>query len=467
MRRFPGGGPARAVLGSLGLRRGRGGAQDRAARDRAAPGVVAFEGAYHGLAPRRARRDLAPALPRALRARGCPRATVFARFGDADDALRAARASRAADRRRARRADPGARRRARSRRRGFLARAARSSATARAGCWSPTRSTPDSVAPAAGSRASTRASCPISSASAKGLASGMPISACVGRAEVMDAWPPSRRRGAPHADLPRPPARLRGRARHARGARGGEARRARGRASAPRARAPAHAARRDCPAIARRARASGCCSAIECDAPETRTPRLRARARARRDRRCPSGDDGRVLAVTRRRSRSSRALLDAALDAALRGRCDGARRRSGARRARRRACCAWMREPDWTAATTRASRRWRSSSSPSSSSTARPIARFCEGRGRDAAIASRAGATIPAVPTGAFKELALALASRPSAPCKRLPHQRHDRRARAARSTSTRSSSTRPRCCPTFERHVLPDLAPGERAALR
>ena len=53
----------------------------------------------------------------------------------------------------------------------------------------------------------------------KGLASGMPLSACMGRAEVFDAWPISRGRGAPHADLPGPSGELRRRDREPRRAR--------------------------------------------------------------------------------------------------------------------------------------------------------------------------------------------------------------------------------------------------------
>ena len=76
----------------------------------------------------------------------------------------------------------------------------------------------------------------------KGLASGMPISACVGARGGDGRVAALARRGAAHADLPGPPARLRRRARLARSARGGEARRALGRARRARARI---AARRD------------------------------------------------------------------------------------------------------------------------------------------------------------------------------------------------------------------------------
>ena len=44
----------------------------------------------------------------------------------------------------------------------------------------------------------------------KALTGGFPLSACVGRADVMDAaWPASQRRGDPHQHVPRPSGRLR------------------------------------------------------------------------------------------------------------------------------------------------------------------------------------------------------------------------------------------------------------------
>jgi 4-aminobutyrate aminotransferase/(S)-3-amino-2-methylpropionate transaminase len=92
VRRFPGGAPARAVLGSSGsdavecaLKTA------QLATGRA--GVVAFEGAYHGLGYG-ALDTTWRALFRQPFAARLPGATVFARFGDAADARRAARESR-------------------------------------------------------------------------------------------------------------------------------------------------------------------------------------------------------------------------------------------------------------------------------------------------------------------------------------------------------------------------------------
>jgi 4-aminobutyrate aminotransferase/(S)-3-amino-2-methylpropionate transaminase len=92
VRRFPGGGPARAVLGSSGsdavecaLKTA------QLATGRA--GVVAFEGAYHGLGYG-ALDTTWRALFRQPFAARLPGATVFARFGDAADVRRAARESR-------------------------------------------------------------------------------------------------------------------------------------------------------------------------------------------------------------------------------------------------------------------------------------------------------------------------------------------------------------------------------------
>jgi 4-aminobutyrate aminotransferase/(S)-3-amino-2-methylpropionate transaminase len=92
VRRFPGGAPARAVLGSSGsdavecaLKTA------QLATGRA--GVVAFEGAYHGLGYG-ALDTTWRALFRQPFAARLPGATVFARFGDAADVRRAARESR-------------------------------------------------------------------------------------------------------------------------------------------------------------------------------------------------------------------------------------------------------------------------------------------------------------------------------------------------------------------------------------
>jgi 4-aminobutyrate aminotransferase/(S)-3-amino-2-methylpropionate transaminase len=186
--RFPGGGPARAVLGSSGSD-----AVEVALKTSALatgrPGVVAFEGAYHGLAvgalDATHRADFRSPFSGRL-----ARATSFARFGDAGDVRRAAAECRA---------PVGAvivepiqgRGGARVPPRGFLA-ALRSLCDAegwlliadevytgfgRTGAWFACEHegvVPDLLC------------------LGKGLASGMPISACVGRAKAMDAWPLSR-----------------------------------------------------------------------------------------------------------------------------------------------------------------------------------------------------------------------------------------------------------------------------------
>jgi 4-aminobutyrate aminotransferase-like enzyme len=185
--RYPGGGPARAVLGSSGSD-----AVETAlktallASGRA--GVVAFEGAYHGLAlgalDATWRRDFREPFAARLAGR-----TSFARFGDADDVVRAARACpvpvgavivEPVQGRGGERVPPAGFLRALRERcdaEGFLliadevytgcARTGRFFACEHEGV------TPDLLCVG------------------KGLGGGMPISACVGRASVMDAWPVS------------------------------------------------------------------------------------------------------------------------------------------------------------------------------------------------------------------------------------------------------------------------------------
>ena len=186
--RFPGGGPARAVLGSSGSD-----AVEIALKTAALAtgrfGVVAFEGGYHGLAIG-ALDATHRAEFRAPFAARLANATAFARFGDAADVRRAAAACPAPvgavlvepiQGRAGERVPPP----------GFLS-ALRSLCDAegwlliadevytgfgRTGAWFACQHEdvrPDLLCVG------------------KGLASGMPISACVGRAEVMDAWPPSR-----------------------------------------------------------------------------------------------------------------------------------------------------------------------------------------------------------------------------------------------------------------------------------
>jgi 4-aminobutyrate aminotransferase/(S)-3-amino-2-methylpropionate transaminase len=185
--RFPGGFASRAVLGSSGsdavevalktalLASGR-------------AGVVAFEGAYHGVAlgalDTTWRRDFREPFAERL-----PQRTSFARFGDAADVTRAARVCTApvgavivepVQGRGGERVPP----------RGFL-RALRERCDAEGfllivdevytGCARTGRffacEHEDVV--------------PDLLCVGKGLAGGMPLSACLGRAEWMDAWPPS------------------------------------------------------------------------------------------------------------------------------------------------------------------------------------------------------------------------------------------------------------------------------------
>ena len=184
--RFPGGGPARTVLGSSGadaveialktalLATGR-------------PGVLAFEGGYHGVAlgvldvTHRAwfKEPFAARLPDATR---------FARFGDVADVTRTAGSGEEVgcvivepvQGRGGERVPP----------RGFL-RELRALCDERG--WLLIA---DEVYTGFG-RTGRWFACdhedvvPDLLCVAKGLASGMPISACIGRASVMEAWPPS------------------------------------------------------------------------------------------------------------------------------------------------------------------------------------------------------------------------------------------------------------------------------------
>jgi 4-aminobutyrate aminotransferase/(S)-3-amino-2-methylpropionate transaminase len=187
VRRFPGGGPARAVLGSSGADAVEI-AIETALLATGAPGIVAFEGAYHGLSL--GTRDVTwrPMFREPFAAR-LPQLTSFARFGDVDDVKRAAAACRAPvgavlvepiQGRGGERIPPD----------GFLA-------GLRARCdaegWLLIA---DEVYTGFG-RTGRLFACehedvvPDLLCVAKGLAGGMPISACIGRAEVMDAWPVS------------------------------------------------------------------------------------------------------------------------------------------------------------------------------------------------------------------------------------------------------------------------------------
>src|SRR5262245_6446904 len=187
-RRSPGGGPARAVLGSSGSDAVEI-ALKTAALATGRAGVVAFEGGYHGLAIGALDATHRESFRAPFAAR-LARATAFARFGDVDDVRRAAAVCRAPvgavivepiQGRGGERVPPS----------GFLA-ALRGVCDAEG--WLLIA---DEVYTGFG-RTGTWFACehegvrPDLLCVGKGLASGMPISACIGRAEVMDAWPASR-----------------------------------------------------------------------------------------------------------------------------------------------------------------------------------------------------------------------------------------------------------------------------------
>jgi 4-aminobutyrate aminotransferase/(S)-3-amino-2-methylpropionate transaminase len=186
-KRFPGGGPARAVLGSSGSDAVEA-ALKTALVATGRPGVVAFEGAYHGLSLGALDATFRPVFREPFAAR-LPGATRFARFGDAADAQRRARSpgppvgavlvepiqGRGGERI----PPPGFLRELRELcdREGWLLVADEVyTGFGRTGRWFACEEegvVPDLLCVG------------------KGLASGMPLSACLGRAEVMDRWPPS------------------------------------------------------------------------------------------------------------------------------------------------------------------------------------------------------------------------------------------------------------------------------------
>ena len=186
-RRFPGGGAARAVLGSSGADAVEG-ALKTAMLATGRDGVVAFEGAYHGLSFGALDATSRPLFREPFTAR-LAGATVFARFGDLEH-VRSVAASAAKpigavlvepiQGRGGERIPPD----------GFLA-------GLRALCdaegWLLIA---DEIYTGMG-RTGRWFACeheavvPDLLCVGKGLASGMPISACLGRAEVMDAWPKS------------------------------------------------------------------------------------------------------------------------------------------------------------------------------------------------------------------------------------------------------------------------------------
>jgi 4-aminobutyrate aminotransferase/(S)-3-amino-2-methylpropionate transaminase len=186
-RRFPGGGDCRAVLGSSGSDAVEA-ALKTALLATGRPGVVAFEGAYHGLSLGALDATWRGAFREPFQLR-LPGMTVFARFGDARDALRAAESHahpvgavlvEPIQGRGGERIPPP----------GFLSELRRLcddrdwllivdevyTGFGRTGRWFACEHegvVPDLLCVA------------------KGLASGMPLSATLGRAELMDAWPVS------------------------------------------------------------------------------------------------------------------------------------------------------------------------------------------------------------------------------------------------------------------------------------
>ncbi len=184
---FPGGAPARVVLGSSGSD-----AVEIAIKTALVasgqPGLVAFEGAYHGLGFGALDATWRPHFRERFEAR-LPRATSFARFGDVASVRRAAKRCRERvgavivepiQGRGGERIPPD----------GFLA-------ELRSLCddegWMLIA---DEVYTGFG-RTGRWFACdhegviPDLLCVSKGIASGMPIAACLGRAEIMDAWPSS------------------------------------------------------------------------------------------------------------------------------------------------------------------------------------------------------------------------------------------------------------------------------------
>ncbi len=121
---------------------------------------------------------------------------------------------------------------------------------------------------------------------------------------------------------------------------------------------------------------------------------------------------------------------------------------------------AWMREPEWRSdearfdALARELFAFQVAHCP-------PYARFCAGRGARPACWRE----LPAVPTGAFKELALR-----SFPVAREVHAFRTSGTSTARRGALHLDTLElyeTSLLPTFRRFVLPDLAPGARARLR
>ena len=112
------------------------------------------------------------------------------------------------------------------------------------------------------------------------------------------------------------------------------------------------------------------------------------------------------------------------------------------------------------ATTTRASTRWRGSSSPSSSTAAPPIGASAR-RSGVTPDSARSWRDVPAVPTGAFKEVALRC----------FPQERERATFRTSGTTGARRGELHldtlalyeASLLPTLRRFLLPDLAAGAR----
>ncbi len=305
-RRYPGGGACRGILGSSGSDAVEA-AIKTALLATGRPGIVAFEGAYHGLGLGALDATWRPLFRDAFAAR-LPGATAFARFGDAEDVLR---------------------------------RAASHPEPVGAVLVEPIQGRGGERIPPAGFLSDLRTLCdergwlliadevytgfgrtgrwfacehegviPDLLCVAKGLASGMPLSALLGRAEVMDAWPPSGGE-ALHTQtfLGHPPGCAAALASMAvieeeklveRAAENGAL-----------ALARLRAALADAPGIVD-VRGRGLLLAVECDGPE-RAARACGRALRRGVITLPSGDDGRVLTFTPPLS-IEREILELAVD---------------------------------------------------------------------------------------------------------------------------------------------------------
>lgn len=188
--RFPGGGAARAVLGSSGADAVES-ALKTALLATGRPGLIAFEGAYHGLSLGALDATWRADFREPFRAR-LPGATGFARYGDLGDIAKTAQ------------------------------RLEESGCRVGAVIVEPIQGRGGEVVPPAGFLAGLRARCdaegwllivdeiytgcgrtgrffacehenviPDLICVGKGLSAGMPLSACLGRADVMEAWPTS------------------------------------------------------------------------------------------------------------------------------------------------------------------------------------------------------------------------------------------------------------------------------------